>query len=166
LPIEVNRNAASNAISLGTIAQLQYGKTYAVQTAPIFTYTGTNYAWGPAFNMCIIGSAGMILADSQDLPQGSTKVASQDVAQEMALNIYPNPSNGNNIQLMLSGMNTEVAEVRILDAMGKQIWTNKFNTLELSNTSIELEQGLADGMYFIQVVSGQETISQRFLVRK
>jgi hypothetical protein len=116
--------------------------------------------------MCIIGSAGMILADSQDLPQGSTKVASQDVAQEMALNIYPNPSNGNNIQLMLSGMNTEVAEVRILDAMGKQIWTNKFNTLELSNTSIELEQGLADGMYFIQVVSGQETISQRFLVRK
>ena len=166
LPIEVNRNAASNAISLGTIAQLQYGKTYAVQTAPIFTYTGTNYAWGPAFNMCIIGSAGMIVADSQDLPQGSTKVASQDVAQEMALNIYPNPSNGNNIQLMLSGMNTEVAEVRILDAMGKQIWTNKFNTLELSNTSIELEQGLADGMYFIQVVSGQETISQRFLVRK
>jgi hypothetical protein len=38
--------------------------------------------------------------------------------------------------------------------------------LELSNTSIELEQSLADGIYFIQIVSGKETISQRFLVRK
>ena len=166
LPIEVNRNAASNAISLGTIAQLQYGKTYAVQTAPIFTYTGTNYAWGPAFNMCIIGAAGMIVDDSQDLPEGSAKDASQNVAQGLELSVYPNPSNGNNIQLMLSGMNTELAQVRILDAMGKQIWSNNFNTLELSNTSIELEQGLADGMYFLQIVSGEETISQRFLVRK
>ena len=166
LPIEVNRNAASNVISLGSITQLQYGKTYAVQTAPIFTYTGSDYAWGPAFNMCIIGSAGMSVEDSQDLPEGSAKGASQVVAQELALNIYPNPSNGNNIQLMLSGMNTEIAQVRILDAMGNLIWTNKFNTLELSNTSIELEQRLADGMYFAQIVSGNETISQRFLVRK
>jgi hypothetical protein len=116
--------------------------------------------------MCIIGSAGMVLDASQDVPQGSTKEAVQDAVQQVELSIYPNPSNGNNIQLMLSGMNTEVAQVRILDAMGKQIWTNKFNTLELSNASIELEQGLADGMYFIQIVSGKETISQRFLVRK
>ncbi|MDP5075860.1 MAG: T9SS type A sorting domain-containing protein, partial [Flavobacteriales bacterium] len=166
LPISVNRGAASNYINLGTVLQLQYGKTYSVRTAPILAYTGTDYAYGPAFNMCIVGTSGMIADDSQDLPEGSIKGASQDVVEEMALNIYPNPSNGNNIQLMLSGMNTEVAQVRMLDAMGNLIWTNKFNTLELSNTSIELEQGLADGMYFIQIVSGKETISQRFLVRK
>jgi hypothetical protein len=166
LPIEVNRNSASNYISLGTITQLQYGKTYAVQTAPILAYTGTNYAWGPAFNMCIIGAAGMVVDASQDVPQGSTKAASQDVAQGMELNIYPNPSNGNNIQLMLSGIDAQVVQVRMLDAMGKQIWTNKYNSSELSNTSIEFAQSLSDGLYFIQVVSGKETISQRFLVRK
>ena len=116
--------------------------------------------------MCIIGTAGMVVDASQDVPQGSTKVASQDVAQGMELNIYPNPSNGNNIQLMLSGMETEVVQVRMLDAMGKQIWSNKYNSLELSNTSIEFAQSLSDGLYFIQVVSGNETISQRFLVRK
>lgn len=166
LPIEINRNAASNYLTLSTVAQLQNGKTYAVQTAPVFSYTGSNYNWGPAFNMCIIGSVGMVVDASQDVPQGSTKEASQDLAQQLELSIYPNPSNGSNIQLMLSGMNTEVAQVRMLDAMGNLIWTNKFNTLELSNTSIELEQGLADGIYFIQVVSGKETISQRFLVKK
>ena len=166
LPIEVNRNAASNAISLGTIAQLQYGKTYAVQTAPILAYTGTNYAYGPAFNMCIIGSAGMVTDASQDAPQGFTKGASQEVAQQMELNIYPNPSNGNNVQLMLSGMDAQVVQVRVLDAMGKQIWSNKYNSLELSNTSIEFAQSLSDGLYFIQIVSGKETTSQRFLVRK
>jgi hypothetical protein len=166
LPIEVNRNAASNAISLGTIAQLQYGKTYAVQTAPILAYTGTNYAYGPAFNMCIIGSAGMVTDASQDAPQGSTKGASQEVAQQMELNIYPNPSNGNNVQLMVSGMDAQVVQVRVLDSMGKQIWSNKYNSLELSNTSIEFAQSLSDGLYFIQIVSGKETTSQRFLVRK
>ena len=166
LPIEINRNAASNYLTLSTVSQLQNGKTYAVQTAPVFTYTGSNYNWGTTFNLCIIGSAGMIVGDSQEVPQGSTKDASQSVAQELELSVYPNPSNGNNIQLMLSGMNTELAQVRILDAMGKQIWSNNFNTLELSNTSIELEQSLADGIYFIQIVSGKQTISQRFLVRK
>jgi hypothetical protein len=166
LPITVNRGAASNYINLGTVLQLQNGKTYSVRTAPILPYTGTDYVYGPAFDMCIIGTSGMIAEDSQDAAQGSTKDASQNVAQGLELSVYPNPSNGNNIQLMLSGMNTELAQVRILDAMGKQIWSNNFNTLELSNTSIELEQGLADGMYFLQVVSGKETISQRFLVRK
>jgi hypothetical protein len=166
LPITVNRGAASNYINLGTVLQLQNGKTYSVRTAPILPYTGTDYVYGPAFDMCIIGTSGMIAEDSQDAAQGSTKDASQNVAQGLELSVYPNPSNGNNIQLMLSGMNTEVAQVRMLDAMGKQIWTNKFNTSELSNTSIELEQSLADGIYFIQIVSGKETISQRFLVRK
>jgi hypothetical protein len=166
LPITVNRGAASNYINLGSVLQLQNGKTYSVRTAPILSYTGTDYVYGPAFDMCIIGTSGMIAEDSQDAAQGSTKDASQNVAQGLELSVYPNPSNGNNIQLMLSGMNTEVAQVRMLDAMGKQIWTNKFNTLELSNTSIELEQSLADGIYFIQIVSGKETISQRFLVRK
>ncbi len=166
LPITVNRGAASNYINLGSVLQLQNGKTYSVRTAPILSYTGTDYVYGPAFDMCIVGTSGMIADDSQDAAQGSTKDASQNVAQGLELSVYPNPSNGNNIQLMLSGMNTELAQVRILDAMGKQIWSNNFNTLELSNTSIELEQGLADGMYFLQIVSGEETISQRFLVRK
>jgi hypothetical protein len=108
----------------------------------------------------------MVADSSQDVSQGSAKIASQDVAQQMELSIYPNPSNGNNIQLMLSGMNTEVAQVRVIDAMGKQIWSNKYSTLELSNTSIEFAQSLSDGLYFIQISSGNETISQRFLVRK
>ena len=166
LPIEFTRNASSNYLNLSSVTQLQYGKTYAVQTAPILAYTGTDYTFGPAFNMCIIGSAGMVLDGSQDILQGSTKGASQEVAEQMDLNIYPNPSNGNNIQLMLSGIDAETVQVRMLDAMGKEIWTNKYTTLELSNTSIEFEQQLADGIYFIQIVSGKQTISQRFLVRK
>jgi 1,4-alpha-glucan branching enzyme len=166
LPIEISRNAASNYLTLSTVTQLQYGKTYAVQTAPILAYTGTNYAFGPAFNMCIIGAAGMVVDGSQDAAQGSTKDAAQVVSQEMELSVYPNPSNGNNIQMMLSGIDAETVQVRMLDAMGKEIWTNKYNTLELSNTSIEFEQQLADGIYFIQIVSGKQTISQRFLVRK
>ena len=166
LPIEINRNAASNYLTLSTVAQLQNGKTYAVQTAPVFTYTGSNYNWGPAFNMCIIGSAGMIADDSQDAAQGSTKDALQVIAQEMELSVYPNPSNGTNIQLILSGVKTEVVDVQIIDAMGKQVWSNRFNSLELNNTTIAFDQALSQGLYFVQIVSNNETISQRFLVRK
>jgi 1,4-alpha-glucan branching enzyme len=162
LPIELNRGAASNVIALGTISQLQFGKTYAVQTAPIFSYTGLNYEWGPAYDMCIIGSAGMVAESAQ----GTKKDAFENNSQESALNVFPNPTTGNSIQVMLSGMEGEVAHVRVLDAMGNIVWVNKFNTLELSNTNIEFEDSLADGMYFLQIVSGKETISQRFLVKK
>jgi hypothetical protein len=87
LPIEQNRGAASNYISLTSVTALQYGKTYAVQTAPIYSYTSTNYQWGPVTYMCIIGSAGMVVDASQDAMQDSEKDFVQDASLGIELSV-------------------------------------------------------------------------------
>ncbi len=95
LPIEQNRGAASNFINLNSVSALQHGKTYAVQTSPIFSYTGTNYQWGPVTYMAIIGSAGLIVDPLEGASQGSEKDAAQDsskglpedLAQQLSKNL-------------------------------------------------------------------------------
>ncbi|MFA9220135.1 MAG: beta strand repeat-containing protein, partial [Sediminibacterium sp.] len=109
LPIEQNRGAASNYITLTSVTALQYGKTYAVQTSPIYTYTGTNYQWGPVTYMCIIGSAGLIVDASQDVSQDAmqdrqVEDVTQDASQGIELSVYPNPTNGEGVTMTLSGL--------------------------------------------------------------
>jgi hypothetical protein len=166
LPIEQNRGAASNYITLSAITALQYGKTYAVQTSPIYTYTGTNYQWGPVTYMCIIGSAGMVVDASQDALQDSEKDVLQDAMQEMELSVFPNPSNGEGLTLSLSGIQSDNVQVKIYDALGRKIESKRYVVDGTLQTELNFQQELLDGLYLIEVTSGTSTKSARILIQK
>jgi hypothetical protein len=160
LPIELNRGSASNYLNLGTVAQLQNGKTYAVQTAPMFSYTGTNYNWGPTQYMCIVGVAGMTLegADaSQDVAQGSTKDALQGASQVDAM-VYVTEGNHVNIQLINTASNT-AKRADIYDVTGKLVKTVRLvegmNQVTLTETA---------GIYMVRTVVGNQTETTRVFV--
>ena len=166
LPIEQNRGAASNYITLTSVTALQYGKTYAVQTSPIYTYTGTNYQWGPVTYMCIIGSAGMITDASQGASQDSEKDAMQGAMQEMELSVYPNPSNGEGLTMTLSGVTSSSVQVRIYDALGRKIESKRFVVDGTLQTELNFESELSDGMYMIEVSSENKIKTARILIQK
>jgi hypothetical protein len=183
LPIEQNRGAASNYITLSAITALQYGKTYAVQTSPIYTYTGTNYQWGPVAYMCIIGSAGLIIDASQDVSQDEmqdrlvedvSQDASQDLPQDLAshlsenleLNVFPNPSNGEGLTLSLSGIQSDNVQVRIYDALGRKIESKRYVVDGTLQTELNFQQELSDGLYLIEVSSDHQMKSTRVLISK
>jgi hypothetical protein len=174
LPIEQNRGAASNYITLTAVTNLQYGKTYAVQTSPIYIYTGTNYQWGPVTYMCIIGSAGMIVDASQDAAQDSEKDAmqgpsegvSQGAMQEMELSVYPNPSNGEGLTMTLSGVTSSNVQVKIYDALGRKIQSERFVVDGTLQTELDFESELSDGMYMIEVSSENKIKTARLLIQK
>jgi hypothetical protein len=174
LPIEQNRGAASNYITLTTVTNLQYGKTYAVQTSPIYTYTGTNYQWGPVTYMCIIGSAGMTTDPLEGVSQGSTKGASQDLPQDLAshlsenleLNVFPNPSNGEGVTMTLSGITSSNVQVRIYDALGRKIQSERYVVDGALQTELNFESELSDGMYMIEVSSENKIKTARILIQK
>jgi hypothetical protein len=163
LPIEQNRGAASNYITLTSISALQYGKTYAVQTAPIYSYTGTNYQWGPVSYLCIIGSAGMVVDASQDALQDSEKDAmqgpseglsenlAQHLSENLELNVFPNPSNGTNLNISISGIASDNVVVRTFDAMGRNIQSERYVVDGTLQTELNFEQELSDGLYLIEV---------------
>jgi hypothetical protein len=174
LPIEQNRGAASNYITLTAVTNLQYGKTYAVQTSPIYIYTGTNYQWGPVTYMCIIGSAGMIVDASQDASQDSEKDAmqgpsegvSQDAMQEMELSVYPNPSNGEGLTMTLSGVTSSNVQVKVYDALGRKIESKRYVVDGTLQTTLNFVNELSNGLYILEVNTGDLTRSVRFMVEQ
>jgi hypothetical protein len=168
LPIEQNRGAASNYINLNNVAALQFGKTYAVQSAPLFSYTGTNYQWGPVTYMAIIGSAGLIIDASQDVAQDAMQDSPKDVAQDapqgIELSVYPNPSNGSDLNLNISGIESDNVIVRVYDSMGRKIQSERFIVNGTLQTELNFKDDLSNGMYLIEVTSGTLTKSVRILI--
>jgi len=174
LPIEQNRGAASNYINLGSVAALQFGKTYAVQSAPLFSYTGTSYQWGPVAYMSIIGSAGMIIDASQDVSQDASQDSPKGLPEDLAshlsenleLNVYPNPSNGSDLHLNISGIESENVIVRVYDSMGCKIQSNRYVVDGTLQTELNFQQELSDGLYLIEMSSGTTNKSIRLLIAK
>ena len=162
LPITVNRGAASNYINLGTVLQLQYGKTYSVRTAPILSYTGTNYQWGTPFCMSIVGSAGMIADGSQ----ANNQTVRVETANEVNMSLYPNPTHGTDVNINLSGVDSENVQIRIVDAMGRQVWNNRYSVSGVLNTNITFERPLANGLYMVEAIFNGEVHTQRMMVQK
>jgi hypothetical protein len=162
LPIAVNRGAASNYLNLGTVLQLQYGKTYSVRTAPILSYTGTNYQWGTPYCMTIIGSAGMIADGSQ----ANQQVVRAETANEVNMSLYPNPTHGTDVNINLSGVDSDNVQIRVVDAMGRQVWSNRYSVSGVLNTNITFERPLANGLYMVEAIFNGEVQTQRMMVQK
>jgi hypothetical protein len=162
LPIPVNRGIASNFINLGTISELQFGKTYSVRTAPILSYTGTNYQWGTPFCLSIVGSAGMIADGSQ----ANDQAVRMESASEVNMSLYPNPTHGTDVNINLSGVDSENVQIRIVDAMGRQVWSNRYSVNGVLNTNITFERPLANGLYFVEAIFNGEVQTQRMMVQK
>jgi hypothetical protein len=162
LPITVNRGAASNYINLGTVLQLQYGKTYSVRTAPILSYTGTDYQWGTPFCMSIVGSAGMIADGSQ----AANQAVRMETTNEVNMSLYPNPTHGTDVNINLSGVESDNVQIRVVDAMGRQVWSNRYSVSGVLNTNITFERPLANGLYFVEAIFNGEVQTQRMMVQK
>ena len=160
LPIELNRGAASNFMSLGTVNQLQNGKTYAVQTAPLFTYTASNYQWGPIQYLCIVGAAQGVLQDAeQGVAQGSTKDVAQDASQVEAV-VYVTEGNHLNIQLTNTASNT-AKRADIYDVTGQLV--KSVRLVEGMNT-VAIDQ--ASGIYMVRTTVGEKVETQRVFLKK
>jgi hypothetical protein len=162
IPIVYFRGAASNYCNLGLVVALQYGKTYAVRTAPVFSY-GTG-AYGPVQTMCIVGSAGMVLEQGNQVNGNATR--DMLVANEVNMSLFPNPTHGKDVNINLSGVISDNVQIRIVDAMGRQVWSNRFAVNGVLNTNITFEQPLANGLYFVEAVFNGETQTQRLMVQK
>ena len=162
IPIIYYRNAASNFCNLGLVVALQFGKTYAVRTAPVFSYG--EGAFGVVQTMCIVGSAGMVLEQGSEVNGNATR--DMLVANEANMSLYPNPTHGTDVNINLSGVTSDNVQIRIVDAMGRQVWSNRYSVDGILNTNITFEQPLANGLYFVEAIFNGEVQTQRLMVQK
>jgi len=155
LPIELNRGSASNYLNLGTVAQLQNGKTYAVQTAPMFSYTGTNYNWGPVQYMCIVGNTAMSLDGTSEAGASEENNNKNLVEDKTNTVVYVTEGNHVNIQLTNTATNT-AKRADIYDVTGKLVKSVRLvegmNEVTLTETA---------GIYMVRTVVGNQSETTR-----
>jgi hypothetical protein len=133
--------------------------------------------------LCIIGSAGLIIDASQDVSQDEmqdrlvedvSQGASQDLPQDLVshlsenleLNVFPNPSNGEGLTMSVIGITSENVQVNIYDALGRKIESKQFAVDGALQTELNFQSELSNGLYLIEVSSGEMIKSARILIQK
>lgn len=121
--------------------------------------------------MSIIGNAGMVIDASQGVSQNAmqdrlVEDVSQDASQEMELNVFPNPSNGTDLNLSISGIESDNVLVKIYDSMGRKIKNERFVIDGTLQTELKFQSELSNGMYLVEVSSEGLIKSARILIQK
>jgi 5-hydroxyisourate hydrolase-like protein (transthyretin family) len=81
------------------------------------------------------------------------------------IGLYPNPNDGEMVNLNMTGLNEDELEFRIYDAMGKLIQEYQFIVDGSLNTVLVFSEKLTSGCYTIEFRSGDQIKTQRMVVQ-
>lgn len=99
--------------------------------------------------------------DGKTFSTATTTYLHTGVAQQMKM--YPNPSNGQQLNITFAGDLAEQTTVMVRNASGYTVYETKVsNTSELK---VQFNNVLASGMYIVEVVNGDFKSMQKLMVR-
>ena len=79
--------------------------------------------------------------------------------------VYPNPSNGANINISLTGAGEEILVV-LYNTYGQQVYSKLFiQDGKLFLTAIDLSGKLASGIYYVVASSNKEKFNKKLVVK-
>ena len=85
-----------------------------------------------------------------------------ELVSNMAM--YPNPNSGNLLNLNITDVKSESVFVRILDATGRMVYSNRFVTTGSLNTIVEFPAPLSSGMYMVECNVDGQVKTERLVV--
>jgi hypothetical protein len=149
LPFTVNTPTNSPYIQLGVLPSLGAQGAWKVRIAPKFsTVNGINYTgdFGPAQYIVVNGTSASSMLD-----EGSAfEAAERSMEVVSGVGMYPNPNSGELLNLNITDVKSESACVRILDATGRMVYSNRFTADGSLNTIITFPAPLSNGMYMVE----------------
>jgi len=145
--------------------------------APLANYPHIGYwsvRWRPRFGALEgnYGNAHIIAVNGTSITPPGMSIESSDESNGLMNNshieasIYPNPNNGDMVNLNMTGITTPDVFVRIMDGMGKVVFTNRYTVDDSLNTLVSFNKSLAAGLYMVEFTTGNEVITQRMMVAK
>lgn len=160
-PIYAESNAITKYLQLNAtnIPGLAPGNMYQVKVRPIFTSgPGT---WGTDYQtLCIAGASAMETQEGLAYEMNEDRSLDTEVGD-----IYPNPNNGEWLNIHLEGIEAEMVNVVILDGMGRVVWSNAYATNDGTlNVSTSFEKQLASGLYMVEFVYEGQKMTRRLVV--
>lgn len=155
-PAIVDVNALSRYVRTSSIPGVQPGDKYLVRVRPIFSNGYGDF--GDAFMLCIAGGAGLTVQDIERIYSPS------EIELEPPILIYPNPNKGDFINVRFGNISSENVQIRVLDSMGRLVYTNQYAVSGTLNGVIVFDRILASGLYNVEVMDGEKVQTQKFLV--
>jgi hypothetical protein len=152
-------NASSPYLSLGVLPNLGSVGAWSVEIRPNFG--ATNGSYGPAQTIQVAGTA----AASGMLEEGTVVADERSLEIDAQGSIYPNPSNGSMIALNFTDLTSNQVQVRIMDAMGRQVFNSSYSVDGSFNQVISFDQTLAAGVYMVEMFDGTNLVSERMIVK-
>ncbi|MFM9986308.1 MAG: T9SS type A sorting domain-containing protein [Flavobacteriales bacterium] len=151
-------SGSSPSKKLSQVAGVQAGKWYEVIWTP-------NFSYGPGApgNATIIQVAASSGAEDV-VSEFENVLDSEEVA--VSANIYPNPNNGDMVNINITDITSDNVFVRIFDNMGRVVYVNRFTVDGSLNTNVTFTRPLANGLYMVEFTVDGETFTERMIVEK
>ncbi|MFM9005304.1 MAG: T9SS type A sorting domain-containing protein, partial [Flavobacteriales bacterium] len=158
LPTTYNTIGNAPYLQLTALPLLANPGAWDVKIRPNFVYGAGQY--GPTQRILVNGTSASTMLNEE--------VAEQDVKVEsfIAANLYPNPNNGEMVNLNVSGIQSDHLFVRITDAMGRIVYTNGFAVEGSLNQIVTFAEPLASGIYNVEFTVDGEIMTERMIVAK
>ena len=165
--IDITKTSGTGQYWVNTLG-LTPCKTYQVEVRASFDNGATWCDAHPAANpyaplwgrTCLLNTTGCV--------QGGNENMALDSAPEAELLLFPNPNNGQQVQVSLSEVSAGVDRVNIdiTDAFGKLVATRTLAVnARMVNTVLELNGELAGGLYVVNVHAGAYTYTRRLVIQ-
>ena len=123
------------------------GATYDVQIRPVFS-GGQVGSWSSVPRcLQILGSAGMVVENST--PQNELSSNSAGAAPHVV--IYPNPTSGDWVQLVVNHWASDRMNILVRDAVGRVVCRQQWTMDEHQSGTLVFGQQLSAGLYFVEV---------------
>ena len=151
-------SGSSPTKKLSQVAGVQAGKWYEVTWTPNFSYgPGTP---GTTDIIYVAASSG-----AEDVvSEFENTLDSEEVA--VSANIYPNPNNGDVVNINITDITSDNVFIRIFDNMGRVVYVNRFTVDGSLNTNVTFAKPLANGLYMVEFTVDGETFTERMIVEK
>jgi hypothetical protein len=159
LATEFTTTSSSPFLQLGVLPNLGNAGAWNVRVRPNFAYG--NGVYGPVQRILVSGTAASELAQGEEVSELMDK--SEEAFQTSS--IYPNPNAGNMIAVNFTDLTSNQVQVRVLDAMGREIFRSAYGVEGSLNQIITFDQTLAAGLYMVEMTDGTNIVSERMIVK-
>jgi hypothetical protein len=159
LPVEFTTVGSSPYLQLGVLPAGAAAGAWNVRVRPNFTY-GTG-AYGPVQRILVAGTAASGMLAEEEVAQADERAFEVNATAS----IYPNPSNGDMIAINFTDLTSNQVQVRVMDAMGREVFRSAYSVEGSLNQIITFNQTLAAGMYMVEMTDGTHVVSERMIVK-
>jgi hypothetical protein len=159
LAVEFTTAGSSPYLQLGVLPVGAAAGAWNVRVRPNFTYGSGTY--GPVQRILVTGTAASGMLSEEEVAQADERAFEVNAAAS----IYPNPSNGGMIAINFTDLTSNQVQVRIMDAMGREVFRSAYSVEGSLSQIITFDQTLAAGLYMVEMTDGTNVVSERMIVK-